>query len=51
MNEWYLFSLILISIFSVLLATNWLQAKTLINSDSIRIFVHILVGLTVSIIL
>lgn len=49
MNEWYLFSLILISIFSVMLATNWLQAKTLINSDSIRIFVHILVGLTVSI--
>jgi|TARA_B110000914_G_C15497894_1_gene464281 uncharacterized protein (TIGR00297 family) len=47
MSEWSLFSLILIGIFAVLLAANWLQFKFKLKPESIRIFVHILIGLVV----
>ena len=48
MNEWLLFLIILIGIFAVVLAANWLQIKFKIKSEFIRIFVHVLIGLVVS---
>ena len=48
MNEWLLFLWILIGIFAVVLAANWLQIKFKIKSETIRIFVHVLIGLVVS---
>ena len=45
MNEWLLFLWILIGIFAVVLAANWIQIKFKITSESIRIFVHVLIFL------
>ena len=49
MNEWFLFSLIFASITTVVVVTNWLHKKTNIKSETIRKFIHVCVGLVVSI--
>ena len=48
MNEWSLFGLIFVGIFAIIITANWFQLKLKIKSESIRIFVHILVGTVVS---